>query len=223
MRNFNFLTFIVAVTIFSACDIDEKNNSTNIELEAKALLDNENFNTYADNLFLFSNHINENFDKNEIKALSLQIEAIKNTKLNIDEQYNEITHLTKFKSKKDLVTIFEKIAYSSKNLYTTGNGRTLKKEVFERALILKLEKKFNNTYIVETRAGGNWRYLLCCAAAAVEGAAILAACEAASLGIPNPLCVAAASVWAANAIAECADEHLPPSNPLTDKILIDEK
>ena len=55
-----------------------------------------------------------------------------------------------------------------------------------------------------------WRFALCSAAVGVEGALLLAGCEAASGGLATPLCLAGAAAWAANGIAECRERYCDP-------------
>jgi len=178
----------------------------NIELVAKKLAIDKEFNVFIDNLNLFSSFINDNFDKNEMQDLKSKIESIRIANLKIDDQYNEILKATKFKNKKDLVNIFEKISSSHSNLFTNKIHGTLTKEIFERAVILKQKSELVNNQYLETRGVGG--YLLCSAAVSFEGALLLAACEVVTGGVGTPFCIAGASLWAADGIANCRKEHL---------------
>ena len=154
------LLLVLVVFLFSACAKEDvyKSENENTELVAKKLAIDKEFNIFIDNFNLFSTFLSDNFYKNEIKDLEAKLESIRNANLEIDDQYNEILKATKFKNKKDLVNIFEKISSSHSNLFAPEKHGILTKEIFERAVILKQKSEIVNDQYLESRSIG--RYLL---------------------------------------------------------------
>jgi hypothetical protein len=69
--------------------------------------------------------------------------------------------------------------------------------------------KFKSSELESRAPCNSFRLAICDAAVAVEGAALLAACEVATLGVGTPLCVAGAVTFAANGMNDCALKHCP--------------
>lgn len=209
------LIFLFALSIMG-CQKEVKNNPDKFQkTDAKSLAKDESFITLIRNFNIMVDYSIHNFSKDKRNSIRSKIDLAKGQKLSAEQQYSTIINDLTPLDKATLENI-SKIIYENNSNLQKRYGTNLTRDIFIEAATLMNENTSNSTTVRNSQVvrsneegGCGWRYYRCSVGVAVEGALILAGCEALSAGTASVLCLIGASNWAAEGIEECANKYCP--------------
>lgn len=180
------------------------------QVSSADLASDVNFTNYVTRYNTMLDFMITNFNRNEYNSIQIEIENVKRQQLPKSDELKSIAKILKYTDVNQLGISLDKISFSYAELRKKYGE--INNDVFLNSYREVIKNQ--STVLPSNATGGGcrrpWRYGLCSAAVAVEGAAILAACEAASAGVATPACIAAALVFAGNGIEECSDKYCAP-------------
>ncbi len=192
--------------IFSAILFTLVITSSFSQVKSADLSKDENFINYVNNFNTMLDYINTSFPRNIYMTIKTEIDNVKNQNLPYVEELKAVAKILKYSDVNQLGILINNIAINH-NAFRKKYGE-IKNDVFLDSYSSVTKNSSSYLPSSATFGGGcGWRFALCAAAAGVEGALILSACEAVTAGIGTPACVAGALVWAANEVAKCRESY----------------
>lgn len=179
------------------------------QVTSEELSKNSNFSTYVTKFNSLIQYMTATFAKNELLTVKNQIDIIKKQNLSKSDELAAVANILKYNDITGLGSTLDII--SSNHYEVTKTYGTINSDIYGSAYNIVTENtSTTSSFVEESGCRRPWRFGLCAAAVGVEGAALLAACEAATVGVGTPACVAAAALWAANGVADCREKYCDP-------------